>query len=148
MDFSTSILKTVIQILHDGARGFEEFGSSLRSPEARELFLKEAQIRLAFAQILDSELARFDKKNTNLGGTTVGTLHRSWGELKGHLGGGDHALVTTASQGEDVAVRTYRDVLDHPDLPSTIRPILLSQLGHLVESHRRVKQLLEASAPR
>ena len=41
-------------------------------------------------------------------GTTAGTLHRVWGDLKAKLGGGDHTLLETAEQGEDVAKEAYK----------------------------------------
>ena len=37
-----------------------------------------------------------------------GALHRTWGDIKAHLGGGDHTLLETAEQGETQLRRLTR----------------------------------------
>ncbi len=58
--------------------------------------------------------------------------------LKAKLGGGDHTLLETAEQGEDVAKKAYKDALEQ-DLPLPIRQLLTEQQSHVLTSHDFVK---------
>ena len=71
-------------------------------------------------------------------GTTSGTVHRVWAELKASLGGGDHTLLVTAEQGEDEAKAAYANALKQ-ELPFPIRQMLSTQSAHVQTSHDYVK---------
>ena len=79
-------------------------------------------------------------------GTAGGTVHRVWGDLKAHLGGGsDHQLLATAEQGEDVAKDSYKKALEH-DLPMPVRQLLTTQQAHVQSSHDYVRNHRDALA--
>jgi uncharacterized protein (TIGR02284 family) len=78
-------------------------------------------------------------------GSVSGALHRTWGDLKAKLGGGDHALLETAEQGEDAAKKAYKDALEH-ELPLPIRQLLSEQQAHVMTSHDYVKAHRDALA--
>jgi uncharacterized protein (TIGR02284 family) len=65
-------------------------------------------------------------------------VHRAWGDLKAHLGGGDHALLETAEAGEDSAKKAYQEALDK-ELPLPIKQLLTTQYAHIQVSHDYVK---------
>jgi uncharacterized protein (TIGR02284 family) len=98
-----SFVKSVIEILHDGEKGFGDIGEHLKSPELKTFFLGEASRRRSFAKELEAEPADHSGNAEDIGVTTVGALYRSWGDLKANLGRGDHTLLETAKQGEDAA---------------------------------------------
>jgi len=79
------------------------------------------------------------------GGTVSGAIHRVWGELKSHLGGGDHTLLATAEQGEDAAKAAYDKALKEK-LPGDVLDILRTQRAHIVRSHDLVRDLRDAKA--
>ena len=73
-------------------------------------------------------------------GTTAGTVHRIWAELKGKLGGGDHTLLETAEQAEDAAREVYsKALMNEPLLPLPIRQLLAGQAAHIERSHAYIK---------
>jgi uncharacterized protein (TIGR02284 family) len=72
-------------------------------------------------------------------------LHRSWGELKAKLGGGDHSLLETAEKGEDEAKDAYKKALEH-ELPLPIRSLLSEQQAHVLTSHDYVRNQRDALA--
>ena len=78
--------------------------------------------------------------------STAGKVHRAWGELKSRLGGGDHALLATAEQGEDEAKEAYEKALASEDFPLPLREILLRQQRHILTAHDRVKALRDGLA--
>ena len=119
-------LRAVIEILHDGHKGFADIGHALKDSEAKRFFLQETQTRSEFAAELENELHRMGVHDVKEGGTTAGAIHRAWGDLKAKIGSGDHTLLATAEQGEDAAKKAYEEVLKEK-LPAPIREILTKQ---------------------
>jgi uncharacterized protein (TIGR02284 family) len=142
-----SLVKTVVQVLNGGEKGFEDLGEKLKSPESKALFLKESVRRGAFAKELEVELALAGGDTKDIGGTAVGTVHRVWGDLKAGRGGSDHTLLDTAEQGEDIAKKANKEALEAQYLPSTkIRELLLTQQTHIQVSHDTVRAFRDSAA--
>ena len=138
-------LKKLIDFLRDSHQGFTEIGEHIKDDAARLFFMKETQVRAEFAAELENELHRLGVKDVKQSGMIAGKVHRTWGELKAKLGGGDHTLLATAEQGEDAAKEAYEEALKE-HLPRDIRDILLGQQAHIQLSHDRVKALRDAKA--
>ncbi len=132
---TNALLKTVVQVLNDGDKGFSDIGEHLQSPELKTFFLQEAQKRGQFAR----ELQAAAGISEDVGGTAVAPIHRAWGDLKAKLGGGDHTLLETAEQGEDAAKKAYKEALEDSGLDSDVRSLLTRQQVHVLASHDKVK---------
>ncbi len=137
-----SNVKTVIQVLHDGHEGMAKTAEHLTDPAAKALFVQESAVRHKF----EHELKLAAGVTEDLGGTAAGSIHRVWGDMKAHLGGGDHTLLETAEQGEDAAKKAYKDALEDISVPAPIRTLLAEQQSHIVESHDKVKALRDTKA--
>jgi uncharacterized protein (TIGR02284 family) len=135
-----SSVKTVIQVLHDGHEGFATIGEHLEDPTAKQFFTTEAQTRAKF----EHELKHAAGVTEDVGGTAAGGVHRVWGDVKAHLGGGDHTLLDTAEQGEDAAKAAYKEALEDQDIHSSIREVLVRQQSHIAASHDKVKALRDS----
>ena len=131
---TNELVKTVIQVLHDGERGFADIGEHLKSPELKAFFLEESQKRGQFAR----ELPAASGAGEDVGGTAAGSVHRVWGDLKANLGGGDHTLLETAEQGEDAAKKAYQEALKDTNLNSNVRASLQRQQRYIEASHDMV----------
>jgi uncharacterized protein (TIGR02284 family) len=129
------IVKDVVEVLHDGQKGFAELGKHLQDPQVKTFFMKESLTRSQFAGELESAAGL----DNDTGGTASGAMHRFWGDLKGKMGAGDHALLETAEQGEDVVKKAYQDALQNPEASGNIRQILEKQQAHIRQSHDQVK---------
>lgn len=140
------LIKNVIQILHDGERGFPDIGEHIKNPQVKAFFLQEAQTRGTFARELETELGQSSSEAGDIGGTTAGTVHRVWADLKANLGGGDHTLLETAEQGEDAAKKAYADALNDNSLTGTLRSLLQRQQPHIQQSHDQVKAFRDSTA--
>lgn len=129
------IVKDVVQVLHDGQKGFADLAEHIKDPQVKAFFVKESQTRAQYASELESAagLKRDDS------GTAGGAMHRAWGDLKGKMGGGDHTLLETAEQGEDAAKKAYEDALKKPEVSGNVRQILEKQQTHIRQSHDQVK---------
>jgi uncharacterized protein (TIGR02284 family) len=134
-----SVLKDVIETLIDGQEGFKEIGEKLEDSTLKRYFLAESLKRASFKGELEDVLIKEGVgdayKET---GSVAGALHRTWGDLKAKLGGGDHTLLETAEQGEDKAKKAYSDALKH-NLPLPVHQLLSTQAAHIQTSHDYVK---------
>lgn len=143
LDKVEATLKDVIETLRDGHQGFIELGQRMQDATARRFFMEETQIRAEYAAELENELHRLGVKDVKVHTSTSSKAHRFWGELKAKLGGGDHALLDTAEQAEDVAKKSYADALKQ-ELPLPIRELLARQQEHIVAVHDKVKAMRDS----
>jgi uncharacterized protein (TIGR02284 family) len=143
LDKVESTLKDVIETLRDGHQGFIELGQRMQDATARRFFMEETQVRAEYAAELENELHRLGVKDVKVRTSPSSKAHRFWGELKAKLGGGDHALLDTAEQGEDVAKKAYADALKQ-ELPLPIRELLVRQQEHIVAVHDKVKAMRDS----
>jgi uncharacterized protein (TIGR02284 family) len=136
------IVKDVVQVLHDGQKGFSDLAEHIKDPQVKSYFLNESHTRLQYASELESAagLKRDDS------GTAGGAMHRAWGDLKGKMGGSDHTLLETAEQGEGAATKAYQDASEQPEVTGNLRQILETQRMHIQSSHDRVKAFRDSKA--
>jgi uncharacterized protein (TIGR02284 family) len=131
-------LNSLISTLLDSQKGFADIGEHLKDEALKRYFLAESLKRASFRGELEEVLHQNGVHDIKESGTTTGAIHRVWGDLKAKLGGGDHTLLETAEQGEDVAKKAYADALDQ-ELPLPIRQLVGEQQAHVLASHDFVK---------
>ena len=136
-------LNSLISTLLDSQKGFADIGEHLKDETLKRYFLAESLKRASFRGDLEEILHQNGVHDIKESGTTAGTLHRVWGDLKARLGGGDHALLETAEQGEDETKKAYADALDE-ELPLPVRQLLAEQQAHVLTSHDFVKSHRDA----
>ena len=140
------VVKGVINVLQDGQKGFADLGEHLKDDTLKRYFLAESLKRANFRAELENELHRHGVKDVHEEGTTLGALHRTWGDLKAKVvTPDDHDLLATAEQGEDKAKATYKDALSQ-ELPLPLRQLLTEQQAHIISSHDYVRDHRDALA--
>ena len=137
-------LHSVIQSLIDGQEGFQKLGEHIKTDALKRYFDAESLKRASFRGDLETLLNKNGIRDSKESGTVSGAVHRTWGDLKAHLGASDHSLLETAEQGEDAAKKAYKDALDK-DLPSNVRSVLAEQYAHIQKSHDYVKAARDSS---
>ncbi len=137
-------LRSVIESLIDGQEGFQKIGDELKDESLKRRFLQESLTRASFRGDLEEVLHQEGVHDIKEKGSVSGTLHRTWGEFKHKLAGGDHGLLETAEQGEDVAKKAYADALN-THLPLPIRELLTKQAAHIQATHDFVKAARDSS---
>src|ERR1700748_1339128 len=140
-------LDLLINTLLDSQKGFAEIGEHLKDETLKRYFLAESLKRASFRGDLEEVLHQNGVHDIKESGTAIGTLQRTWGDVKARLGGGDHTLLETAEQGEDEAKKAYADVLDQ-DLPLPVRQLVAEQQAHVLTSHDYVRSHRDALAAR
>jgi uncharacterized protein (TIGR02284 family) len=141
------VLKSIINILQDSQKGFADIGDHLKDDTLKRYFLAESLKRARFRAELENELHRAGVHDVKETGTTAGAVHRVWADLKAKLGSGDHSLLDTAEQGEDVAKKAYEDALNR-ELPLPLRQLLAEQQAHVLTSHDFVRNHRDALVAR
>lgn len=136
-------LRSVIQTLIDGQEGFEQIGEHLHDETLRRYFAAESLIRAQFRGDIEEVLHQEGVHDVKESGTVAGGIHRAWGDIKAHLGGGDHALLETAEGGEDATKKAYQEALAK-ELPLPIKQMLTTQYAHVQASHDYVKNARDA----
>src|SRR5581483_2538478 len=129
------IVKDVVEVLHDGHKGFADLAEHIKDPQVKSYFLNESQTRSQYATELESAVGL--KRDDS--GTAAGAMHRTWGDLKGKMGGSDHTILETAEQGEDAAKKAYQDALQKQELTGNVRQLLEKQQTHIRQSHDQVR---------
>ncbi len=131
-------LHSVIESLIDGQEGMQKIGEHLKDETLKTYFLAESLKRASFRGDLEAMLHTEGDHDAKESGSVSGAIHRTWADLKAHLGGGDHTLLETAEAGEDAAKKAYKDALAK-DLPLPVKQLLTGQYDHIQESHDYVK---------
>src|SRR5580658_207625 len=86
-------LRSVIQVLIDGQQGFEQIGEHLKDETLRRYFAAESLKRAQFRGDIEEVLHQEGVHDVKESGTVGGGIQRTWGDIKAHLGGGDHTLL-------------------------------------------------------
>jgi uncharacterized protein (TIGR02284 family) len=138
-----AVLNHLIETCKDAERGFRHVAEHAKDPAVKTLFLDIASQRARFAADLLPHAQRLGGANAG-NGTTAGTLHRTWIDLRGAIFRNDAgAVVHEAERGESFSRGVYQDALDGI-LPPTARELIESQFAELQKTAGRLREL-EAS---
>jgi uncharacterized protein (TIGR02284 family) len=138
-------LLAVVKSLIDSQQGYADMGDHLKDAELKRFFLAESLKRAQFRGDLEEVLHQNGVHDIKESGSAAGKLYRVWGDIKAHLGGGDHALLTTAEEAEDEVKDTYADAMKE-DLPLPVRQLLAEQQAHVLVAHEFVRNHRDALA--
>jgi uncharacterized protein (TIGR02284 family) len=137
-------LRSVIQSLIDGQEGFQKIGEHLKDENLRRYFAAESLKRAEFRGVIEEILHQDGVHDVKEKGTVVGTAERTWGDIKAHLGGGDHTLLATTEELEDAEKQAFETALQK-ELPLPIKQLLTTQYAHIQSSHDYVKAARDSS---
>jgi uncharacterized protein (TIGR02284 family) len=147
MPADTATIKHLIETVEDGKAGFEKGAEKLESssqPDLAARFRRFSAQRAAFSTELRS-LAASRGEAIDESGSMAGALHRGWLSLKDALSGSDpHGVLDAAEQGEDHAVKEYKDALDS-DLSPDVRQVVARQFTQVVAAHDEVRAVRAAT---
>ena len=139
-------LNDLIETCRDGLVGFGEAAENVKNPQLKSFFNQAAAERAQCIQELEGEVRRLGGDPAK-SGSTAGTLHRVWMDIKGTLTGkDDHAILSEAERGEDAAVDAFRDALKSQNLQGNILTLVQRQFTTIQQTHDRVKQMRDAKS--
>ncbi len=138
-------IRNLISVLRDGEKGFADIGEHIKDPEYKTYFMTEARLRGSYATELERTVNLVTDADVHETGTIAGAMHRTFGDLKAHLGASDHSLLESAEQGEDAAKKAYKEALEAPAVSGTLRALITQQFEHVSKSHDKVKALRDTT---
>ena len=134
------IVQNLIETNRDGQNGYRDAAEHVTDAEIRSYFLEQSMERARFAGELEDAIRDLGERNPDRTGSTAGTLHRKWIDLKANLGGGDHTILESVEQGEDSAKETYEKAIN-ASLPANVQEIVRRQAESVRAAHDHVKML-------
>jgi len=135
-----AVLNHLIETCKDAERGFRHVAEHATNPAVKSLFLDIASERARFAADLLPHAQRLGGAR-EAEGTTAGTLHRTWIDLRSALSNDDQdAIVHEAERGEHFSLGVYKEALNGM-LPPTARDVVELQYEQLFKTGARLHKL-------
>jgi uncharacterized protein (TIGR02284 family) len=135
------VLQNLIETLRDSQDGYRFSAEHAHDAELKTMFNEESLKRGQFAGELEVEAQRLGEHDPKREGTTKGSLHRAWFELKSKLGAGDDkGVLNWIEQGEDHIKEQYKEALQEK-LPANVIEVIDRQSQNIIRTHDRVRDL-------
>ncbi len=139
-DKAVSVLNNLIETCKDGENGFKSAAEALKSSVTKARFMEYSRERGQMGSELQAEVRRLGG-DPEKSGSMSGSLHRGWLDLKAVLTGhDDHAIVSEAERGEDVAKAAYESALKEP-LPASAQTLVQQQSAKVRRAHDAVREI-------
>lgn len=134
------VLSHLVDICENGERGFLAAADHVSNPKLKALFTELSKERAGFRTALMPHLQRLGGRN-DPGGTSAGSLHRGWIGLKSLVSGhSDHAVVTEAERGDQLAIDAYQEALGGM-LPPTVIDLIEQQREAMTKDRDRIHSM-------
>jgi uncharacterized protein (TIGR02284 family) len=139
-----SLLKTLADTLADSVNGYRDAAQHVESGEFREMFTQMADDRSNALSDLQAEVSRRGGE-ADRDGSTLGSLHQRWLDLKASLTGrDDKAVINEVERGEDYLKEKFETALGSESLDADSRAVVERAYGSVREGHDRVRDLKHA----
>src|SRR5688572_9670420 len=143
---SIDVLNKLIEINNDRIEGYETASKETEEIELKTLFAQLAETSQDCKAELIDEVTQLGGEPIE-GTKTSGKFFRAWMDVKSALTGKDRkAILNSCEYGEDVAVNTYKKVLDNTteELTDDQRIIVEEQYTMIKGDHDTVKSLRDS----
>jgi len=141
-DKVTSEIQDLIRLNIDSAEGFTAAADLIEDKSLASQFREYAAQRSANAEELKATVA-YNGEEPAQSGTTSGTLHRWWLELKGKVtSGSSHQVLSEAERGEDSIKQRYERAIKEC-AGSPVSDLLTRQYSGVKATHDRIRDLRE-----
>jgi uncharacterized protein (TIGR02284 family) len=140
-------LSELVIINNDRYEGYNKAAEQTTDADLKSLFSKFSAQSKGFSSEL-RKLIPFTEEAPERDETTVsGKFYRAWMDVKSALTAKDRkAILSSCEFGEDVAKKTYDDVLEHPeDVPSDVLSLIKKQRSELQQGHDTIKALRDSA---
>ena len=134
-------LQELAQLLTDSQLGYGDVAGKFQDPGLASVAMALGNGRAPMIEEIGNELA-LSGEPTPAEGTTKGSLHRTWMEMKDRIAGhDDKALIAECEQGESFLLQRYDDAIADPALPAGIKPLLRRHRDRIFNDRERVRKL-------
>jgi uncharacterized protein (TIGR02284 family) len=134
-------LKEVGKIIRDSEEGYRHSANDIDDWQLRSMFLELARVRGEQGDEIDRLLQRFGGEAVAKGGSTSGTLHRTFVDLKAAITGHNRqAVIGEVVRGESYAESVFDKAL-RADVPADVRQVLQRHHNSVRDSRDRVRRM-------
>jgi uncharacterized protein (TIGR02284 family) len=137
------VLRELIIINHDRTEGYAKAADEAKDNDLRIIFTRFSTQSKTFANQLKDFIGDWDKLPDEEKTKLSGKLYRVWMDMKAALSGNNRkAVLNSCEFGEDVAKKTYDDILkDTEDIPTDVLAVIRQQRMALQEGHDMIKSM-------
>jgi len=134
-------LKTLTSTLNDSVNGYRQAAEDVESSEFRDLFTQFADQRSRASADLQTEVRRLGGE-PDQDGSTMGSIHQSWLDLKAAITGrDDKAVLNEVERGEDYLKEKFEAALSSDNLSGDSRMAVERAYQSVREGHDRMSAL-------
>ena len=134
-------LKTLTSTLNDSVNGYRQAAEDAESSEFRDLFTQFADQRSRASADLQAEVRRLGGE-PDQDGSTMGSIHQSWLDLKAAITGrDDKAVLNEVERGEDYLKEKFEAALSSDNLSGDSRMAVERAYQSVREGHDRMSSL-------
>lgn len=129
-------LNELLEKTYDAEKWFKQAAEKVDNKTIKQFFIDSAKKRYNFGQELKAEIMSFGQ-TPEKGGSTKGTLHRSWIDFKSlFTTNNEEAMLEEVHRGEKEAIATYNDILHDKDfvLPPSTESLLMKHRNAIRET--------------
>lgn len=134
-------LQELLEKNYDAEKGFAKAMKDAKNTRLKSFLQTQAAQRGRFANELNQEIRNLNETPKE-GGSTTGSLHRTWINIKTALtGDNDEAVLEECIRGEKASVEEYEERLKENNFPPKVQSVLNNQLGEIRGTLSKVKTL-------
>lgn len=145
MNQVAATLNQLLEITKDGESGFRTCADAVKNAGLKRVFEDAARKCDEGAKELEAKIRSLGNEPA-ASGTTAGTLHRAWTNIKSSAPGmDDRTVLAECERGEDFARRVYEEAL-MGDLPLDVKELVQHQYEGVKVNHNRIRNLRDQTA--
>lgn len=134
-------LQELLEKNYDAEKGFTKAMKDAENMRLKTFLQRQAAQRAKFVTELDHQLRALNETPKESGSTT-GSLHRTWIDIKSALTGNeDEAVLEECIRGDKASVEEYEEKLKEENFPPQIQSVLQNQLMEIKSTLNEVKTL-------
>jgi uncharacterized protein (TIGR02284 family) len=140
-DNTVSTLNELLEKSYDAEKGYKQAIENSHSPKLKNFFQERAAQRSQFATELHEALHQLNAEPTTKG-STAGTFHRAWMDLKASVfGDNEESVLEECIRGEKASLDEYKDALDGDTLLADVVPVVQNQMAQIKSTLDTVEKL-------
>ncbi|WP_149274946.1 ferritin-like domain-containing protein [Pareuzebyella sediminis] len=121
-------LQEVIEKNEDAIKGFQKAAENAEDQGIERYFTGRIEKRKQFLVQLKNAAVELDLGDSDIDGSTKGSMHRTWMDIKAFFSGDDdEAMLEEAIRGDKAAIEEYNEVLGDTHVPARLKEILREQ---------------------
>lgn len=144
-DTTVSNLQTLLEKNYDAEKGFKKALQNTQDTRLKQYLQQKSAQRARFVTELDNEIRNLNETPKESGSTT-GTLHRTWMDIKTTFtGNDDEAVLSECIRGEKASIDAYSEILKENRFTPSLENTLQRQKNEIQKTVSTVKKLEDIS---